>query len=254
MIHKQPIFKEEYCSKLGNELSTGVSLERYASQEPAFEYSEKDLCYLNEFYVNKENIKALNEGGKSNFECAILLYEALPDLTPMIAAYEPFWLYLSHTELFTYVRNRWPYVLKDEKGYDKSPQKTKEYIKDYWFPGGGNAVRSWLSGLWWSVYLTVDENRQDKYELTRILFKQEDLRTRTFGTYLLFRHRPAAVATLKFIMSNLETTFAHSFQNRCRYMTKYLNYLGGCRLLSYMDEDFFTEMLNKKKVDIAKVV
>ena len=37
-------------------------------------------------------------------------------------------------------------------------------------------------------------------------------------------------------------------------MTKYLNYLGGCRLLSYMDEDFFTKMLNKKNDDIAKIV
>ena len=36
-------------------------------------------------------------------------------------------------------------------------------------------------------------------------------------------------------------------------MTKYLNYLGGCRLLSYMDEAFFTEMLNKKNDDISKV-
>ena len=253
MTHKQPIFREEYCTKLSNELNTGVSVELYASQEPAFDFSEKDLCYLNDFEVKRGNFDKMNEGNKSNLECAILLYEALPDLTPMIAAYDPFWLYLSHKELFTYIRNRWPNVLKDENGNDKDIQKTKDYIMDYWFPGDGNAVRSSLPGLWWSVYLTVDENRQDKYELTRVLFKQEDLRTRTFGTYTLFRHKPAAVATLSFIKSRLETTFKHSFQNKCRYMTKYLNYLGGCRLLSYMDEDFFTQMLNKKVSDIEKI-
>ena len=37
-------------------------------------------------------------------------------------------------------------------------------------------------------------------------------------------------------------------------MTKYLNYLGGCRLLSYMNEDFFTKMLERKNEDISKVV
>ena len=254
MTHRQPLFKEEYCSKLGNELNTGVSVGLYASNEPVFKYSEEDLCYLNDFNIKKENFDKLNEGGKSNLECAILLYEALPDLTPMIAAHGPFWIYLTHTELFKYIRNRWPYVLKDENGYDKDLQKSKEYINDYWFPGGGNAVRSWLPGLWWSVYLTIDESRLDKYELTRVLFKQEDLRTRTFGTYLLFRHRPAAIATLSFIKNHMDTTFNHSFQNRCRYMTKYLNYLGGCRLLSYMDEDFFTEMLERKNEDISKIV
>lgn len=51
----------------------------------------------------------------------------------------------------------------------------------------------------------------------------------------------------------MDSTFKHDFQNKCRYMMKYLNYLGGCRLLSYMDEEFFTEMLNKKNADIAKV-
>ena len=101
----------------------------------------------------------------------------------------------------------------------------------------------------------MDENdEKDKYRLTRILFKQEDLRTRTFGTYLLFRHKPAAIATLRFIEEHMDTTFSSAFQNKCRYMTKYLNYLGGSRQLSYMDEDFFTEMLNKKNADIAKVV
>ena len=118
----------------------------------------------------------------------------------------------------------------------------------------GSSSKTWLPNLWWAVYLSVDPRREDKYALTKILFKQEDLRTRTLGTYTLFRHKPATVATLSFIESHMDTTFNHSFQNRCRYMTKYLNYLGGCRLLSYMDEDFFTKMLERKKEDISKVV
>ncbi len=255
MCNLQPIFKEEYCSKLGNELNSGMSIERYASLEPCFDYTENDLCYLRDFEVKKENFVLMKEEGKSNLECAILLYEALPNLTPMIAAHEPFWLYLSHTELFSYVRKRWPNILKDANGNEKEPEKVKEYIRDYWFPGGTNStVRSWLPGLWWSVYLTVDESRTDKYELTKVLFRQEDLRTRTFGTYTLFRHKPATVATLSFIESHMDTTFKYAFQNKCRYMTKYLNYLGGCRLLSYMDEDFFTHMLELKNDDISKVI
>lgn len=39
----------------------------------------------------------------------------------------------------------------------------------------------------------------------------------------------------------------------CPLMMKYLNYLGGCIQLSYMDQAFFTDMLIKKNADIAKV-
>ena len=164
MSNRQPIFNEEYCSKLGNELNSGTSINRYAAMEPSFEYTDKDLCYLVDFEVKKEKLSQMSEERKSNLDCAILLYEALPNLTPMIAAYDPFWLYLSHTELFTYIRKRWPNVLTDINGNEKEPEKIKEYIRDYWFPGGTNsAVRSWLPGLWWSVYLTVDEtNGSDK--------------------------------------------------------------------------------------------
>lgn len=255
MSYRQPIFKEEYCSKLSNELNSGTSYERYASLEPIFEYTDNDLCYIVDFEVKKDNFAKMKEDGNTNLDCAILLYEALPDLTPMLASYEPFWLYLSHTELFSYVRKRWPNVLTDASGNKKEPKEIKKYILDYWFLSNSNSVvRSWLSGLWWSVYLTVDESREDKYELTRVLFRQEDLRTRTFGSYQLFRHKPATVATLSYIESHMETTFKHSFQNKCRYMTKYLNYLGGSRLLSYMDKEYFTQMLERKNEDIMKIV
>ena len=251
---QQPIYRETYCTRLRNELETGVSIERYIQSAPTFDTKDDDLCYLNNFEVDKEKLAHMSDKGLSNFECARLFYEAFPNLTPMLAAYEPFWIYWAHTELFDYLRNRWSNIVVNRDGDENTQEQQIKYIQDYWFPDSSKPVRSWLSGLWWSVYLTVDENNtDDKYRLTKVLFKQEDLRTRTFGTYLLFRHRPAARATLSFIYEHMDTTFSSSFQNKCRYMTKYLNYLGGSRQLSYMDEDFFTEMLNKKNADIAKV-
>ncbi|MBO4690828.1 MAG: hypothetical protein J5621_08130 [Paludibacteraceae bacterium] len=252
---QQAIYRETYCDKLRNELYAGVSIDRYIKQTPTFNAQEDDLCYLDNFEVKREKLSEMLKPGRSNLDCAISLYEAFPDLTPMLAAYEPFWFYWAHTELFEYLRNRWTNIEVSRDGVENSEEQQIEYIQEYWFPDSSKPVRSWLSGLWWSVYLTVDENdEKDKYRLTRILFKQEDLRTRTFGTYLLFRHKPAAIATLRFIEEHMDTTFSSAFQNKCRYMTKYLNYLGGSRQLSYMDEAFFTEMLNKKNADIAKVV
>ena len=251
METRQAIFTETYCDTLRNNLRAGESIGKYIDTLPHFDYTDNDLCYLTDFEVKTENLRAICTNTRSNLENAILLYEAFPKLTPLLASYEPFWLYFSHADLFEYLRKRWPNILSDDKG-EKDIEKQKQYIRDYWFQGG-SSIRSWLSGLWWSVYLTGDESRPDKYELTRVLFRQEDLRTRTFGTYMLFRHKPATVATLTFINDHIESTFKHSFQNRCRYMMKYLNYLGGCRQLSYMDQSFFMDMLVKKNADIAKV-
>lgn len=254
MESRQAIFTEDYCNSLRLNLKAGESITNYTETGDAFTFTDKDLCYLNDFSVDKDKLRRLNEERLSSLDAAILLYEALPNLHPLMASYAPFWLYIAHVELITYMRKRWPNVIINRDGEYNNPASQISYIMDYWFPSIGSSSKTWLPNLWWAVYLTVDTRREDKYALTKILFKQEDLRTRTLGTYTLFRHKPATVATLSFIETHLDTTFSHSFQNRCRYMTKYLNYLGGCRLLSYMDENFFTEMLNKKNEDIAKVV
>jgi len=254
MDSKQAIFTEDYCNTLRLKLKAGHSISNYTLNGESFEYTEKDVCYLNDFHVDKEKLTKLNTENLSSLESAIILYEALPDLNPLLASYAPFWLYIAHVELVTYMRNRWPNVLVNRDGRENSKDEQIGYILDYWFSSMGSSSKTWLPNLWWAVYLSVDPRREDKFALTKVLFKQEDLRTRTLGTYTLFRHKPATVATLSFIESHMDTTFNHSFQNRCRYMTKYLNYLGGCRLLSYMDEDFFTKMLERKNEDISKIV
>lgn len=254
MESRQAIFTEDYCNSLRLNLKAGESIANYTEAGDIFAFTDRDLCYLNDFRVDKDKLKRMNDEKLSSLEAAILLYEALPNLHPLMASYAPFWLYLAHVELVNYMRKRWPNVVFNRDGIQNDTTTQISYIMDYWFPSMGSSSKTWLPNLWWAVYLTVDDRREDKYALTKILFRQEDLRTRTLGTYTLFRHKPATVATLSFIESHMDTTFNHSFQNRCRYMTKYLNYLGGCRLLSYMDEDFFTEMLNKKNDDIAKVV
>jgi hypothetical protein len=253
MKNKQAIFKEDYCDLLRKNLKDGQSIPNYTIDGEDFEFTDRDVCYLNDFEVDKAKLAIVNENDLSSLESAILIYEALPKLNPLLASYAPFWLYFAHVELATYMRKRWPNVLFNRDGNSNSQEAQISYIQDYWFPSLGSSSKTWLPNLWWAVYMTVDLRREDRYALTKILFKQEDLRTRTLGTYTLFRHKPATVATLSFIESHMETTFAHSFQNRCRHMTKYLNYLGGCRLLSYMDEDFFTEMLEKKK-DAIEIV
>ena len=98
--------------------------------------------------------------------------------------------------------------------------------------------------------MTKDDSREDPYELTRVLFYQEDLRTRTLGTYMIFRHEPARIAILEFLRDNREGILKNDFQDKVRYLMKALNLLGGSEQLAYMDKDFFVNYLEGKKDDI----
>ena len=77
------------------------------------------------------------------------------------------WIYLAHVDLFPYVQQRHSDVLKDDV--------TSHYIQQHWFNRGINRFRMVLPSAWWSVYLSVDYNRSNPFELTEILFKNQEL-------------------------------------------------------------------------------
>lgn len=249
MAESQRLLTPNGLDHLLDFLGTEGAVKQYLSTSPQFNLLESDFCWLNRFHVDEARIKQLNEYGGSDVECAILLYETLPDLNGVFASHAPLWTHLSHFELLDYMRKRWPNIDKTDKGEPKDDEQSINYIKHYWFYG--TAMNTWLSSLWWSVHMTVDKKRTDPYELTRVLFFQEDMRTRTFGTYMIFRHEPARIAILEFIRDNREGILKNDFQDKVRYLMKDLNLLGGSKQLAYMDKEYFVNYLNNRKDDIA---
>ena len=60
MDSKQAIFTEDYCNTLRLKLKAGHSISNYTLNGESFEYTEKDVCYLNDFHVDKEKLTKLN--------------------------------------------------------------------------------------------------------------------------------------------------------------------------------------------------
>ena len=250
MAKNQRLLKETGLEALTDQLNSGKTVNQYTSGTPNFGLALTDFCWLNNFRVDDVKIKQMVASADSDVECAILLYQALPDLNGLFASYAPFWTHLSHYELFDYMKKRWPNITKNIDDTPKDVVQSINYIRKYWFYHG--AMNSWLSSLWWSVFMTKDDNREDPYELTRVLFYQEDMRTRTLGTYMIFRHEPARIAILEFIRDNREGILKNDFQDKVRYLMKVLNLLGGSKQLAYMDKDYFVGYLNSKKDDIIE--
>ena len=136
----------------------------------------------------------------------------------------------------------------------EDPEGSSKYILDHWFiasPTQNNFLRHGLAGLWWGAHLSYDETRKDKYELTRVLFKQLDFVTRTLGVYSLARHKEAVIGILEYMVENQES-FEKHFQEKSRFLTKYFNQIGGTKPISYFDRNFFKAALHSAEDRISK--
>jgi hypothetical protein len=242
-MEKQLIFREKYLYHLKKNLEEGTSVELYRSNE--FIYDKKATLMIPN--IRKPENLTLRLNVDNDFESAIQLYEAYKNLEPIQASDERLWTYLSHVDLYPYMIKRW------NSAYLGTAKDSKSYILDHWFLKStihSELLRHALSGLWWAVFLSVDETREDrKYELTEILFRQLDFPTRTLGSYNLGRHKEAVIGILEFIKEN-EGLFKNGFEDKTRYITKHLNLIGGVKPISYYNRQFFKNELQKVSANI----
>ena len=179
---------------------------------------------------------------ETEFEAGKLLFEKIK-LNPKQASDIGFWTYHNHYTFYQYICKRWGDVWDDEK----EVVNPSTYIVNHWIQSNSSQqelIKYPISGLWWSFYLTVDEEREDKYELTKIFFKNYSLRVVQMGQTRFARHKPAIQGVLEFIKeNNLEKK---SLEQSARAIVPYINLLGGIRPLSYFDKDWFKAKLKKR--------
>jgi len=241
-MEKQKIFRSSYISQLKNNLKNGISVHLYKNKE--FEYNKEKELLLPTVYKPIGLLEKMDEN--NDFKSAIALYEAYKDFTPIQASDERFWTYLTHVDLFPYMQRKW------NKHIVGKVDNEIKYIMDHWFlksTSHSELMRHTLSGFWWSVHLSIDNERADKYELTQILFRNQTLRTRTMGTYSFFRHKEAVIGFLEFFKENDFKEFEKTHQ----IFTRYINLVGGTKPLGYFDRTFYINELNKIKTKISQI-
>lgn len=175
----------------------------------------------------------------NEFEAGKLLFENLK-LNPRQASDIGYWTYHNHYTFYKYIAKRWGDVWNEEKEIANS----STYILNHWIQSNssqGELIDYPISGLWWAFYITVDESRLDKYELTKVFFQNLSLRTKLLGAARVGRHKPAILAILEFIKEN-----NIPLEEATRAIVPYVNLLGGIRPLSYFDKDWFKSKLKKR--------
>ena len=216
----QKVFTQSYTELLRNSINPA----KYMGDNFAYDATQvRPLMSVR----HPENLaEYIVEHVENDFECAVALYEAYSSITPVFAQDDRLWTYLAHVDLFPYLKKRWPIPEDTTRQYS--------YISDHWFRSSA-IIRSSLMGLWWAVYCTIDDQREDKYELTKVLFSNYSLRTHYFGASKMFWYKEATKGILHFIADYPDVANEH----RLQFITKYFNQLGDIKNLASLDEDYF---------------
>lgn len=236
----QKVFTPEYILKLKN----GIDPLNYSN--PSFSYDESQTRTLVGVQHTDNLIDLLDPSNNGDLKTAIAIYEAFENLNPVFAIQDDLWVYLTHVDLFDYVRKRW------EIPFDDTREAQINHIEHHWFRDKFQFMRTTFAGFWWNVHLTVSPELSDKYELTRYLFKNTEFRTSSFGELPLIRHEAAMKGILEFVRDN-EQMFDSGFNAKARYIRHLFDILGGYKNLACLPKEFFYNTLDKKKSIINEI-
>lgn len=239
----QKTFKESYMKTLRDAVKSGEALPLYANEH--FEIDQTQVKRLANVRKPDSNLaERMIEAYNDDFKAGVLLFEAYKNISPLLASNETFWAYLTHSCLFQYTQKRWPNV--------KIGTASSNYVLDHWFIGSNGLLRNACASLWWSVYNSIDETRDNPYELSEILFSNYTLRVITFGSGLLIRHREAMIGILDFIKENPDVR--QNIELRGQFISKYFNRLGAVKQLAYLDREYFYYVCKQMKDKILSIV
>ena len=137
----QRVFKHSYMDYLRRH----IHIEDY--QQEQFPYDESKTKHLANVYHPEGLLDKMDPS--DDFKSAVALFEAYKNLTPLVASLPDLWVYLTHVDLFNYVQQRYSGVFDDKIRED--------YIIQHWFKNDVSIFRMGLPGLWWSIWLSFDE-------------------------------------------------------------------------------------------------
>ncbi|MCY8466770.1 DUF6339 family protein [Bacillus atrophaeus] len=205
-------------------------------------YYKQDEVWLQE-YLNHEfpsgvaKIELLiqdENNEKLDYDNAVLLFNALAELTPAEASKENLWVFLTHVSCWEYMRKRWPVNGQNDL------EKAINFVKNRYFFGQKPYSRNGIARLWWFGYITHDPDLEDPYELTKIMLQNQDqdVSRMIAESPNILRNKNAVrivLRTLQRMQENSEKTF--SKRTFIRYAAIYLNYRGGVTVLTALNDE-----------------
>lgn len=251
---KQRIFTPQFAENLRCHVEENLT--HYIDPTYSWEKEAEHSNAIVETDLEKPDLSGMlayadSKTSNDDYEAGKILFEAFRDLTPIQAAQSHFWQYLSHVDLYEYMRRRWSGV--------NDPNCTAGYIAEHWFY---KQNRNWLEGLYWSFKGSVQENEDGTpdYKYTQFLFRNQNLRNRgILPSSTVFRNPEALKGVLQFCIEELEkkdrgedTVFDKYFEYRItapKGVIQLVNKLAGVvEVGAYTQQDFYDFLVESRDI------
>lgn len=226
---------------------------RYSANEPWLsEYFGGEAWYLQSSIDMAEGVILKPPASKPellDLDNTKTLYTALRHLSPIQAADERLWVYLSHMTYWDYMRKRW-----GVEQYAGKPRFAEIVEERYFFmPDRPRAlIRNGIARLWWYGYTTHDEDRDDPFELTAVLLKNLDV-AQSVLERAFSRNRTLTRALLSVLLEREKAGTPFYERERVRNLAKYLVQVGGVTILDALSLSEIHDVV-KRKVDQLSAV
>lgn len=233
--------KQKYLDVLEKEI--GQNLEKYKNTDSWIEQyfaSKETPNYYFDSGIEVADYQLIIGESDTDFQNAKILFEAYKGkINPVQASDLRLWTYLAHAQHWDYMCKRWKIDVPDEEEEEGGSKKTaRDKATDrvgsrYFFKAskGKAFVRHGIARLYWSAYLTYDEDNENPYEYTEFFFSKQDIFTsiteRSFA-----RNKTLVLAALKELKNHSEMS-----REEIRLFLAKLNQSGAITVLDFLDKN-----------------
>lgn len=217
------------------------ALSAYRSGDFSHLLADATTYFEGGFEVAGEELETLSVEENSLAEtqsCKVLL-AALPGLSPYEGRDERFWVYLTHTHLLNYTRDRWPIPDDDEKAV--------AVIKRHFFARGQRGFErdNAASRLWWMGHLCQRVQGVPFDEALKVFLFRSDVRANIIERPTVAQNTQIFSAIIKFLRASSINDEAIFHRDLFRPLMMRLNSVGGARLLDSMSEVQVSALLSE---------
>jgi len=248
----QKIFKESFIKPLAEQLRKGDSKTVKLVKKFPLVYTDSDVISLDD-YPDLSTLSLFDKSSSKDFQCknAILLYDKLR-INPYQASNPALWTFLALVTFRDYMNK-----LRSDIS-DADTLSAGKYLLTHYFCAG-SAVKDLLlndiSLLWWGAHLTVQNDTEDPYRLTKEVFSMLDytrhLLPGSQGRNPAFRH-----AVLEFVVENPDLFKAKSEggagsrEDKVRLILRRLNTFAGYQLFPFFNKDEIKDIIDGMRDEI----
>jgi len=235
---KARFFKAQYVRELTSSIRDNLDLYRSGN----FDLVADDPDYYFETSLDIDEVKLsqvkCDSTNHMEVENCILVYEGMGEITHHLAREDRLWTYLTHTLLLEYARNRWPIPADDEKAIN--------HIKNHFFCVGARGIErdNATSRLWWMASLCDRTNVLSLQDSLTCLLLQTDVRANIVERPTTSQNLNIFSLILKKLHDSYITAQKLFERERFRSFMKWLNLVGGVKLLAALPENRVSKIID----------